>query len=322
MILGIDVGGTSLKAGVFDDAYNLEEKFQIFYNNWALSDEFPDYLIKEIINIWNLSENKYGKIHSLGCGVPGVVSNDGVIAVAPNMKGIINFPIKSILENQINASIEIDNDANAAALAELVLGSGRLKKNFIYVTLGTGIGGAIISDGKLFRGSSGGAGEIGHCIIDYQNSRFDTRPYRIGTIEVLSGREGILRLANEIATSYPESKLNQLDNFDVKDISESANLGDFAATEIIKITAKRIATALATTANILDIPEFIIGGGISKSKLLLQEIKNNLVQISLPSLSNRIDVLPAKFIEDTGIYGAAVLSNIYKKESNSFNNKN
>jgi glucokinase len=311
MYLGIDVGGTSIKAGVFDDEFNILRKYHTPYLENALSDNFPNFLMEQLFKIWNDANSEFSVISAIGCGVPGVVSNDGIIAVAPNMKGIINFPIKKLFREIITLPLAVDNDANAAALAELKLGNGKSIEHFIYITLGTGIGGAIISGGEIFRGSSGGAGEIGHTIIDYNNSDYDKRPYRIGVIEVFSGREGILRLANEILENNINSNLSKIENFDVSDIAKLAETGDEVSIEILKITGERIGVALANSANILDIPTFIIGGGISQSKILLNEIESTLKLRSIPSVAERAKVIPAKFVQDTGIVGAAVLAKFY-----------
>jgi glucokinase len=309
--LAYDIGGTSIKAGVFDTNLELIKKYQTHYFDMINSIDFPKYLIDELIKIHKTATDEFKRIISVGCGVPGVVSEQGVIAVAPNMTGIVNFPIKELMQKSINLPFAVDNDANVAALAELYIGSGKELKYFIYVTLGTGIGGAIICDGKLFKGSAGGAGEIGHIIIDFENIKYDNRPYRQGTVEVLSGRQGILNLADEILLKYQDSKLNNIKNFDVKDISKLADSDDIACKEIIQITGNRIGIALVNSANILDIPNFIIGGGISKSELLLNSIEETLKSKSIPSISSRISLLQAKFQENTGIYGAAVLAKYY-----------
>ncbi len=311
MYLSFDVGGTSIKAAVFDDNLILKKKYYIPYYDIVYTNDFPDFLIENLIKTYNSAIEEFPTISSIACGVPGVVSSDNVIIVAPNMTGIINFPIKKIICEQINLPFIVQNDANVAALAELHIGNGQNLDYFVYVTLGTGIGGAIIYEGKLLNGSSGGAGEIGHIIIDYNNSNYDVRDYRKGTIEVLSGRLGILNLAKEILTHFPYSSLNNINEYDVKDISILAQNGDLACRKILEITGNRIGVALVNIANILDIPNFIIGGGISKSSILLENIQKTLVEKSLPSIKNRVNVIPAKFLEDTGIYGAAVLAKYY-----------
>lgn len=311
MFLGIDIGGTSIKSGVFDEYFNLVKKYHIPFGDSTISPTFPALLIEKLFDLFDKSFAEFSNISAIGCGVPGVVSNDGVIAVAPNFSGIVEFPIKKILQEKCKLPLAVDNDANVAALAELKIGNGADLEHFIYITLGTGIGGAIISNGQIFRGSSGGAGEIGHCIIDYHNSDFDKRSYRMGVLEVFSGREGILRLANDIKQKFPDSDLNNISSFDIVDIARFAKAGDTACLEILRITGERIGVALANSANILDIPTFVIGGGISQSKILLNEIETTLKLRSIPSISKRAKVIPAKFVQDTGIFGAAVLAKFY-----------
>lgn len=311
MFLGFDIGGTSLKAGIFDDDINLIQKYIVPYGDIVKTNDFPEFLLEQIFKIWTEATDRYPQIKALGFGVPGVVSNQGVIAVAPNLKGIVHYPILQLLKDKIHLPLAVDNDANAASLAELYYGNGADLNDFIYVTLGTGIGGAIISDRKIFRGSSGGAGEIGHIIIDYKNSQDDPRPYREGVIEVFAGREGILRLAGNILINYPKSELNKHKNYDVAEISKLAETGDDACIEILQITGYKIGCALVSAANILDIPYFVVGGGISRSGLLLKQIENTLKRKAIPSVAARIKLVPARFTEDTGIVGAAVLAKFY-----------
>lgn len=306
MILAYDIGGTSIKAGVFDNDVNLIKKIKHSYGSDAFKDEFPDILISNLFDIFQKFSTEF-KISVIGCGVPGVVDSEGVVEVAPNMKNIRKYPLKKLLSSKVDVDVVLDNDANTAALAELYKGNGRGIRNFVYVTLGTGIGGAIIFNGKLYKGESGGAGEIGHIIIDYNNHSYDDRNYRYGTIEVLAGRQGILNLTSELLKDYPHSPLNQID-YDIQNISELSEVYDELSNEVLTITGNRIGTALSSVANILDIPTFIIGGGISKSKVLINEIKRTLVKRTIPSISKRINVINAHFMDDTGIYGAATLT--------------
>lgn len=313
MFLGLDVGGSSLKAGVFSKEFNILKQYSESYSEIAKTGDFPDFLISKIFELFDDSKKNFPSLISAGIGVPGVVTSEGTIVAAPNLTGIINFPILKILKEKIDIPLSIDNDANAAALAELHFGSGKNLNDFIYVTLGTGIGGTIISKREIFRGSSGGAGEIGHTIIRNGHKEYDSRSYREGVVEVYAGREGILRLANESVTKYHDSKLIKIKNFDVSDISVLADSGDNHSRYILSETGDLIAAALATAANILDIPYFIIGGGISQSDFLINEIEIKLKQKSIPSISNRIFVDKAKYKKDTGITGAATLAMLNQK---------
>lgn len=307
MVLGIDIGGTSIKFGVFDEEFNVIKKSNIVFGANTKSKDFPRYLLGELNRLWSEIKSEFPDIKSIGCGVPGVVNDEGLIIVTPNLNGLNDYPFKYELSQFIDKPLAVDNDANTAALAELHLGSGKGLKNFVYVTLGTGIGGAIVANGKLFRGSCGGAGEIGHVIIDYKNNLYDDRAYRAGTVEVLAGREGILRYTQQILKHYPNSSLVRLEEFDVSDISEAAENNDEAAIEALRHTGELMGTALASSANLLDMSNFIIGGGISKSNILLSFMKKTIKKRCLPSLSTLIEVKPALFSSDTGIVGAAVL---------------
>src|SRR3989339_583806 len=160
MYLGIDIGGTNLKSGIVDENGNLIEQLSIPTN----AENGPDAVINNIKNIIQEARNNFPDLKSVGIGVPGVVTDEGVVRISPNLPGWVDQPLKKKLTDIISIPIAIDNDANTAAVAELELGAGKGLNNFIYITLGTGVGGAIIINRNIFRGDTGGAGEIGDTI--------------------------------------------------------------------------------------------------------------------------------------------------------------
>lgn len=288
LILGIDVGGSSIKFGLFDK-YNLIEKGQI---------ETPQSNSKDVIDAINsIIKNKLTQIDKVGIGFPSVVSKDYFVHIAPNIKGFVNVDLKvNICKRFPDIEIKIDNDANAAALAESKFGSGKNLTNMIYVTLGSGIGGAIIINKSIYYGDTNGAGEIG-----YSNFKFDDvqNPIlnRTGIFEEYLGRNQF--------TNYFNSKYNQ-NVKSPKEIFELAEQGNNQAIESFIYYGKLLGVGLASAMNLLDIHNVVIGGGLIKAhKYIIPSVIESIETKKLPHINH--NVLIAKYLDDTGIYGAMAL---------------
>ncbi len=176
--LGIDIGGTNLKFAIIDENYNL-----ITFKNLKLPiQENREAILNSIIKQINNLYIDYSNISTIGIGVPGIVNDDGYIVVSPNIPQfsdlhIAEYFVQKINQNRRIQSIKVDNDANVAALTELKIGKGMGKSNFIYLTIGTGLGGAIILNHRIFRGDYGSAGEIGHYIFEPFSDENEDRDY-------------------------------------------------------------------------------------------------------------------------------------------------
>ncbi|TAL70017.1 MAG: ROK family protein [Bacteroidetes bacterium] len=304
MYLGIDLGGTNLKSGVIDDNGNIIENSNCPTN----ADEGYNSVINKIKEIIGDSESKFN-IKSIGIGVPGIVSDEGLIRISPNLPGWINLPLKKKLTESTTLPLTIDNDANTAAIAELELGAGKELNNFIYITLGTGVGGTIIINRKIFRGDSGGAGEIGHTIIDANDkSNCYNTSFRSGILEEFIGRKQIIELAKRILLNFPDSILNKNDEVDVSSISDAAAMGDTAAIECFNKIGYYLGVGIASAMNLLDISTSIIGGGISLSDNILFDCALKIIkQRALPPIALRAELRKAFFTKHAGIIGAALL---------------
>lgn len=304
MYLGIDVGGTNLKAGV------IAETGEIVYQLSKPSNAHLGFghLAGNLINMAESLINRYPSVQSLGVGIPGVLSSDGVIIVAPNLPEAVDFPLIKYLKSKFALPLAADNDANAAALAELEFGAGAGLKNFLYVTLGTGVGGAIISNGGIFRGESGAAGEIGHTFIDYRKYIDNLLNFQSGTLESHASRQAIIDRAKQNAANFHQSNLNQLDEIDVKDISQACENGDEAARECLTNTGKILGIGLASAMNLLDLGLVIVGGGISSAHpVLFDTALDTIRKCALAHIAAKADIRKAKFGGDAGIIGAAMV---------------
>jgi len=292
MILGIDVGGSTIKYGIFEGE-KLIEKSQLLTPQSNSDDVICaiNNLIKNCIEKFN--------INKVGIGFPSVVSKDYFVHIAPNIKDFINVDLKEkICEVHKNIIIRIENDANSAALAELRFGVGKDLNNLIYITLGSGVGGAIIINKSIYYGDSYGAGEIG-----YTNFNFDEINYSV------LNRNGILEeyLGRKQFTNYFNGKYYyNVDN--PKEIFELAESNNADAIEAFAYYGKSLGIGIASVMNFMDIHNVIIGGGLIKAhKYIIPELDKSISIKKLPHINHK--VLVAKYLDDTGIYGAMALVN-------------
>jgi glucokinase len=301
--LGVDVGGTNLKFGVINSTNELifEKIIKMPVNNDGL---FILNFIKEQINDILISSSL---IRTIGIGLPGVINPRGEVVVSPNIPQLNGMNIFEYFTSNFNLPIAIDNDANVAAIAEMEEGAAKTLQNFVYMTLGTGVGGAIIINRSIYRGSNGAAGEIGHIIFNPFDELDSSRPYRTGVLEEYLGKEAIIKIAVNLSRKFSNSPIVVNHKYDVASISYFADKGDKLSLETMKLAGYYLGIAIVTAANLLDIPNFVIGGGISKSSKILYnsalEVAKNRV---LPHLAENIQICNAQFTSKAGIIGAAI----------------
>ncbi len=308
--IGIDLGGTSIKIGIVNSKGKIVSKLSLP----TKAEEGPNIVvsqikkgIKEIIS----SHNKL-KIDGIGIGSPGVISaKKGTVENPPNFPGWEKVNLKHQLKKSFNYNIFIENDANAAAIGEMIFGSGKKINSFIMITLGTGVGGGIIYNKKIFRGDFGAAGELGHTTIDYNGTKCKCGSY--GCIETYVGNNYMVNRVKAELKGNPNSKIMELidyrfANLTPKIISDAAQTGDRFAVKVISDTGFYLGCALASVANLLDISTFVIGGGVAGfGKLLFNSIEETIKQRVLKPLSPRVKILPAKLQNEAGIKGASAL---------------
>ena len=303
MILGIDVGGTTLKWALFNSIENSFELDLVEKGREISEGKDADEIISIIAKLCNND-----KVEKVGIGFPSVVREDGFVHIAPNLKEFNNIPLLERIKELSNKPISIDNDANVAALAELELGAAKEIKNFIYVTLGTGIGGALILNRELYKGDNQGAGEIGYTLLDYDHLGLGLVSNRIGILEEFIGRKPFLSKAKKIIELYPKSPIYNK-NLDIKDISEYSKNGDEAAKETLIYYGRTLAYGLASVMNFLDIGNVIVGGGVSRvHSIMFKTLHNRLKDRLLPNLRENFNIHSANFLDDAGIFGAGILA--------------
>lgn len=307
--IGVDLGGTNVKLGIVTNTGKIVKKVSVD----TKAAEGPKAVIGQIkygIDLL-LQGNKF-KIQGIGIGSPGIVSMDkGIVENPPNLPGWKKVYLRKELEKLTNTKVVVENDANVAAIGELIYGAGKNLKSFVMITLGTGVGGGLIINRKLYRGDTGAGGEIGHIVIDLHGKKCNCG--NTGCVEAYLGNGYLISAVKEELPSHPDSKINDLISGDVstltpKIISEAVQLNDEYAKEIVVEMGENLGAALATVSNILDISNFVIGGGVSGfGKPLFDAISAATKRRVLASLSKFIKIIPAKLKNDAGVQGAAAL---------------
>ena len=256
-----------------------------------------------------LAKNKL-KIQGIGIGCPGVVSiKKGIVENAPNLPGWKNVKLGPIIKEKFGYKVHLENDANAAAIGELMFGAGKKFDSFVMVTLGTGVGGGIVFNKKIFRGEFGAAGEIGHISIDVNGPKCNCGS--TGCIEAYAGNSYLKEQIRSELKDYPDSKVwklieNDLSKVSPRIIQAASEKKDAYAKFVIERMGKQLGAALASLSNLLDISTFIIGGGVAGfGKPLLDSTRLTISERVLLSLRSRVLVIPAKLQNEAGIKGAS-----------------
>jgi glucokinase len=314
--LGVDLGGTNIKLGIVSQKGRIVKHFSI--NTKA--EEGPKTVISQMkrgINEIMSKNNK--KISGIGIGAAGVVIIEkGIVENPPNLPGWGKVKLGEIISKEFDIDVHVENDANAAAIGEMIFGKGKNLKSFVMVTLGTGVGGGIIFNRKLFRGEFGAAGEVGHVTIKYDGSRCNCGSF--GCAETFIGNSYLINIVKKSLPEHPNSLLwkiikNDLNQLTPITIQGAMEQGDEYAASIVNDMGMHLGSALASVSNLLDISTFIIGGGVAGfGKPLFDVLGKTIKARVLTPIRKRVKVLPAKLKNNAGIKGASAL--VFYKSGN------
>ena len=303
-VFGVDVGGTTVKMGLFTVEGELLDKWEIKTRTEdGGKNVLPDIAdsIKAKIADKKLSNED---IEGVGIGVPGPVKEDGTVLKCVNLGwGILN--VQDELKALTGFEIKAGNDANVAALGEMWQGGGKGHSNVVMVTLGTGVGGGIILNGKMLFGVNGAGGEIGHICVD-ENEEETCGCGNKGCLEQYTSATGVVRLAaRAMAATDKKSALRDLDTVTAKDVFDLAKAGDDLAKEVVDKQAHILGRTLAQIACVVDPEIFVIGGGVSKAgSILTDAVKEYFVKYAFHACRGTEFAL-AELGNDAGMYGAA-----------------
>jgi len=265
--IGIDLGGTNIAAGIVDDEGKIVKKASVKTGRTRKPDEIVEDMCRLVLDLmkdFGLTEKD---IYSIGIGSPGSHDRENGIILYNNNLNFKNVNIKEAFQKYINVPIYLENDANCAAIAESVAGAAKGYEHSVTITIGTGIGGGVVINNKLFTGTNGQGGELGHTVIIIGGE--DCTCGRKGCWEAYSAATALIRDTRRAAEKNPDSKIHELcggnlDNIDAKTAFAAARLGDKTGIEIIDNYISIFAEALANMINIFQPDVIVIGGGVSK----------------------------------------------------------
>lgn len=305
---GIDVGGTTVKLGLFSTAGELLDKWEIT----TRTEKFGENILSDICEAMEakLAEKEISldDIEGVGIGLPGPITNDGTVLQCVNL-GWGTFNVEEKLSEMFRGiKVKAGNDANVAALGEAWQGGGKDYDDIVMITLGTGVGGGVIINGKILTGYNGGAGEIGHMHVD-DNETDSCNCGRKGCLEQFTSATGVVRLAKRLMNNTDkETKMREFgENITAKDVFDLAKEGDAGANEVVETMGTYLGTAMSHIAVVVNPQAFIIGGGVSKAgQFLIDAIKDKYRETCFAACGDAAVHL-ATLGNDAGMYGAAAM---------------
>jgi len=303
---GVDIGGTTIKMGFFETNGNLVDKWEIKTNTANGGAEILSDIAKSIDNKLAQEAISKDEVQGVGVGVPGPVRSDGVVNRCVNLGwGILS--VAEELGALTGLTVKVGNDANVAALGELWQGGAKGCKDAVMVTLGTGVGGGIIIDGKIVAGFHGAGGEIGHITVNPDEIEA-CNCGQYGCLEQYASATGIVRMAKrKLAKTDDETTLRKIEPLTAKDIFDEAKAGDEVAKELVDELGEILGSALSNLACVVNPEAIVIGGGVSKAgAILIDTIQEHFKETSFHALKETRFEL-ATLGNDAGIYGCMAM---------------
>lgn len=306
--IGVDLGGTNIKAAVVDSEKGIVEQVTTPTQANLGKDHLLDRIAETIKDL-----KKKNEIIGIGLGLPGMVSKDQTtVRNPPNLPGWTIVNAAEEVTKRTDIPCKIENDANIAALGSLHFGIGRNFDSFIMITLGTGVGGGIIMDRNLYKGANGMAGELGHVIIDYHGplSNSVTR----GTVEAYLGQRFLSRFATDLITQNPSNDLykkfsNDFEKLEPIDLTNAAKEGNDLAIEILAKSGQRLGYAIINYVHMMDIRKIVVSGGVSKAgDFLFEPAKEIVRKHMMEPFKEGFELVHEDLGNDSALLGAAGLA--------------
>jgi glucokinase len=312
--IGVDVGGTKVAAGLVNSAGVITHQTRVpmVATDAAAGLRAVIAAIDVVRAAADLDQELAGVISGIGICAPGPLDpRTGVVVNPPNLPGWRNFPLSAEITKAYHLPVRVDNDGNAAALAEALWGAGRGYRNIFYATIGTGIGTGIVFDGRIYHGRTGAAAEGGHVTIDYRGPR--CKCGKLGCIEILASGTAIARRASEKIAAGSRSAIldeagGQLEKITGEMVGRAYLAGDPLAKELLEETAMFLTVWLGTIVDLLEPDVMIVGGGVAAMlQPFFGEIHDQFPKWCVNSHSQEIPLVSAHYGADAGIAGGAAL---------------
>jgi glucokinase len=299
-ILGVDIGGTDIKLGIVDGNGAIIESGKMETG----ASEGPRQAAARTA-AWL---SGHGEITAAGIDCAGLIDGErGYLYYSPNLPGWEDTSLKDLFSDALGLPVTVDNDVNCAAWGEYVLGAGRGTKYFVCLTLGTGIGGGVIADAKLYRGWQGMAGEIGHQVIDPAGP--DCVCGSRGCLEMLANASSIVARARKAIAAGAASALEDGDDLTAKDIAEAAAGGDRVAVEALAETGRVLGTGLANVVHLFNPEVIAVGGGVAGAgELILGPARESMRSQLMDKVLAEVRLVPAELGNNAALTGAAMMA--------------
>ena len=304
--IGVDLGGTKMAVGVVDSDQHIH--YEGKESSIGLTEE---KLVADLGRELLEARDARPDVLCAGLGIPATIDHDRGVAIQAVNLEISDVPLRDLMREKLGLPVYMDNDATVAALAEFLFGAGRGARNVVMLTIGTGIGGGLILDGEIYRGTTGSAAELGHIVVEEDGPPCQGNCPNHGCVETFASGTAIAREGKKVAERQPDSALGKAlaDGPIVgKTVTDLAINGDPLAREIVADAGRYLGVALASLANIFDPDVIVIGGGVSVvGDLMLDPAREELTSRALPPM-NRTPVQLAELGPEAGMIGAAAMA--------------
>ncbi len=306
-IIGIDIGGTSVKLGLFTIEGELVHKWEVVTDKSNNGSNILNDICKSVKETLEEQQIPIDNVQGAGMGIPGPARSDGYVETCPNLGWRNCNPAKELSE-LLQIPVFVGNDANVAALGELWKGGGKGADTMVLITLGTGVGSGIIMNGEIVAGNRGLSGELGHVTVNIEEKEA-CNCNNYGCLEQYASATGIVRVANRMLNaSQKPSKLREFDTLTAKDIFDCAKEYDEVAMEAVEKLGEYLGRTMASVTFTIDPDVFVIGGGVSKAGEILLNVINKYYKRYVCLSSQMGEVRLATLGNDAGIYGAAKMA--------------
>ncbi|MGL4572788.1 MAG: ROK family protein [Clostridium sp.] len=306
-VVGVDLGGTKISTALADCEGNVLAQSIIPTNAHEGEERVLERIIKSIQSVISEGDCGCDDIVAIGIGSPGPLdSQKGIIIKTPNLP-FTNFNLVRPLEEKFKVPVFLDNDANVAAIGEYMLGAGRGKRNIVYFTVSTGVGGGAILDGNIYRGNTSNALEIGHMTVAPFGPRCGCG--NIGCLEAVASGTAIGKRGREAVLSKVDTSLKEFENVTSYEVFKEAEKGDAVAKDIIEEALNYLGIGIANAIAIFDPEMVVIGGGVSKAgDIVFERVRQVVNKRCFKSMADACTIVPAGLGTDAGVIGAVALA--------------
>jgi len=307
-IIGVDLGGTKISCALADLTGNIIETQVVATNasegEIAVLNRMINVIDKVMLNTNTTKED----IKAIGIGAPGPLDAKRGIIIEPANLPFTNFDLVTPIKEKFNIPVYLDNDANAAVIGEFMFGAGKGTENMVYITVSTGIGGGAILNGKIYRGRTTNALEVGHTTVEpFSSARCNCG--NLGCLEALSSGTAIAKRAKDAVLSNIDTTLKMYETITSYEVFKEAENGDKVAISIRDNALKYLGVGVTNIINTFDPDKVVIGGGVSKAgEIVFDKIKEVVAERGLKTITEGCEIVPAELGTDAGVIGAVALA--------------